>query len=438
MKKKIQQYINQHFLIAHNEKIIVGVSGGADSVALIHILRSLNYNCIIAHCNFHLRDEESMRDEFFVTQLAQQYNSPFFNIDFQTKEYASQNKISIEMAARDLRYAWFEQLRIQENANYIAVAHHADDVVETVLMNLTRGTGIDGLTGIKPQNGHVIRPFLGITRADIMQYITDNKLSFVLDSTNKNVDFLRNKFRNQIIPIFEKINPSFTENLRQTIEQLNDVAGIYNNYINDVLQKIVTKKDEDIYLSIEKLKNETAIKSILYEIIKDYGFNSSQAINILKNIDASSGKQYFSANYRLVKDREFLIINKTETQIETIEINSADTQLSSPINLLLQKTAMTDDFNIDKSPNVAYFDFDKLKYPLTIRHWQEGDFFYPFGMTNKKKLSDFFIDKKINLHQKEKTWLLVSDNQIIWIVGQRTDDRFKITDKTKFILKITC
>ncbi len=438
MLKKVQQYIEQHSLLNPADKIIVGVSGGADSCALIHLLLSLNYKCIIAHCNFHLRGTESMRDEEFVTQLAGKYNCVYHKIDFDTTAYAAQHNISIEMAARELRYNWFEKIRLEEKADYIAVAHHSDDVVETILMNLTRGTGINGLTGIKPKNGYIIRPLLNISRENILQYIEHHKLSFVTDSTNKDILYTRNRFRNKIIPLFEEINPSFSDNLLQTSERLNDVAYIYNNYIQDIKSQIVFEKNNTVHISIEALKKEKTIKSILFEITKEYGFNASQCADIIGSLDDVSGKQFFSSSYRLIKDRSFLLIDKTADNNETFEIQVNESEIKNPIHLQFEILEKQNKLDIETSESVAYFDFDKITFPLTLRHWEKGDVFYPLGMKNKKKVSDFFTDQKFSISEKEKTWLLLSGSEIIWIVGKRIDNRFKITPETKIIIKIIC
>ena len=422
MKTKVQKYIKQHSLFNPFDKIIVAVSGGADSVALLHFLLSMNYDCIIAHCNFHLRGDESDRDEQFVSELAKKYNCKLLKTDFDTKKYAVEQKISIEMAARELRYRWFEEIRQAENVLYVAVAHHQDDTAETILMNLARGTGINGLTGIKPRNGNIVRPFLCVSRKEIMTYIKRQKLSYITDSTNNDTQFTRNFFRKKIIPAFEKINPSFVENLLQTAEYLNDAALIYNHYINS------TEILKNNRISIEELKKSKIAGSLLFENLKEIGFNAAQCADILSVIDAESGKQFFSPTHRLIKDRDYLIIEPLA------DIAGAD--LQSVPKLHFEIFLHTPDFKIDKSPDIAHLDNDKITQPLTLRHWQQGDAFYPFGMKGKKKLSDFFTDKKYTLQQKEQTWLLVSDNKIAWIVGERIDDRFKITAETKKIIKI--
>jgi tRNA(Ile)-lysidine synthase len=269
MKKTIQKYIKSNILFSPSDKIIVGVSGGADSVALLDVLLSLGYKCIVAHCNFHLRKEESIRDEIFVRELSQTYNCTFHKIDFQTKEYALEKKISIEMAARELRYDWFEEIRKKEKANCIAIAHHKDDIVETLLMNLTRGTGVNGLTGIKAKKGYIVSPMLCVCKKDVLNYLNEKGLSYMYDSSNGECDFTRNKFRNIIIPMFESINPSFKESIIETTQILNDVGKIYQEYLNKKIENIVQQKDETTYISIENLKKEPIIKKSAFRNIKE-------------------------------------------------------------------------------------------------------------------------------------------------------------------------
>lgn len=438
MKKTIQKYIKSNILFSPSDKIIVGVSGGADSVALLDVLLSLGYKCIVAHCNFHLRKEESIRDEIFVRELSQTYNCTFHKIDFQTKEYALEKKISIEMAARELRYDWFEEIRKKEKANCIAIAHHKDDIVETLLMNLTRGTGVNGLTGIKAKKGYIVRPMLCVCKKDVLNYLNEKGLSYMYDSSNGECDFTRNKFRNIIIPMFESINPSFKESIIETTQILNDVGKIYQEYLNKKIENIVQQKDETTYISIENLKKEPIIKSLLFEILKNYGFNASQCYKIAQNLDSISGKKYATKDFVLIKDRDFLIINKKkeiQKHIYTIDENECET--TSPLCLKLEKTSSKNIDYLTNNKNIAFFDLDKITFPLQMRKWHQGDYFYPLGMKNKKKLSDFFIDNKYTITEKKENWILCSNNQIIWIVGQRLDDRFKITAETKNILKIS-
>lgn len=431
---QIQQFITANKLFDSNSRIIIGLSGGADSVALLDILISLEYNCIAAHCNFHLRGEESNRDETFVKNLCQSYNLPLHTIDFDTEQYASDKSISIEMAARELRYQWFEKLRLEEKADYIAIAHHQDDSVETVLLNLIRGTGIKGLTGIKPKNEYIVRPLLTITRNDIIKYLSDRQLNFVEDCTNQEDIYTRNKIRLSIIPLLESINPSVKESIRKTAENLQQVESIYNNYISDK-QDIVLS---DNRIDIPKLLACIEPKAILFEILSKYGFNSANINQIFNSLEGISGKQFFSEDYQIVKDRDFLIISKINNSLEEVfTIDKSDRLLSHPISLQIDVVNKDANFKVERNPNIVYADYDKVSFPLKLRHWKQGDWFIPFGMKGRKKVSDYFSDNKFSLIDKKHCWLLCSQDDIIWIIGHRSDDRYKITNNTEKVLKIS-
>ncbi len=435
MRNTVKQYIAKHFDIKRNDKIIVALSGGADSVCLTHILLSFGYTCELAHCNFHLRGEESNRDEQFVTEFAEKLHCKLHKIDFDTTAFAEQHKVSIEMAARDLRYNWFEKLRKENNAKYIAVAHHADDSVETFLMNLTRGAGLKGLCGVAPQNGHIIRPLLCIDRNEILEYLKQHNLTFVEDSTNKETIYTRNKFRNEIIPTLQNVNPAAKNNILQTIDYLNEANNIYQKFIAENTQNIVKQNGEYIEIDLEKIVSSIAPQSILHEILKNYGFNSAQCRNILETSEAT-GKQFRNENFVATTNRNKLIISK-EKIIEDYYIELSDKEIDTPIHLKIEQFENNENFKLEKNTNIGQFDLDKIKFPLKLRHWQKGDSFYPIGMKGKKLVSDFFVDKKLSIPEKESTWLLTSADEIVWIVGMRPDNRYKITENTKNILKIS-
>ncbi|MFV0418559.1 MAG: tRNA lysidine(34) synthetase TilS [Dysgonomonas sp.] len=431
---EVEQYIVENGLLAGGEKVIVGVSGGADSVALLDILHSFKLECIVAHCNFHLRGEESNRDAFFVEELCKKYGLKYERVDFDTEAYAERESISIEMAARELRYNWFEQIRIIHMAQKIAVAHHRDDSVETILLNLIRGTGIRGLTGIPPINGYIIRPLLCLSRSDILEYLKERKLSYVDDSTNSEDLYSRNKIRLNIIPLLETINPSAKDAIIRTSENLSQVANIYHMYISQVKSAIFKDNKISIGLLIQYVEPE----AILFEILSPYGFNSATIRSIFESLVSQSGKTFHSASYELLKDRSFLVLKKKKSlMIDSFHIHERDKTIIRPINLIIEKTLINGDFTIEKNPNILYLDVTQINYPLTLRHWKQGDWFIPFGMKGKKKISDYFSDHKFNLFDKDATWLLCSGDDIIWIVGHRSDNRFKIDENTTEILKIT-
>ena len=433
--KKVHQFIHNQSLFTPNQKLIVGVSGGADSVFLIHALYELDYSCIIAHCNFHLRGEESNRDALFVKSLAEKLNLPFRSIDFQTEEYASEQKISIEMAARELRYHWFAGLKEKEEADCIAIAHHSDDVVETFLINMTRGTGIHGLTGIKPKKGDIVRPLLTLSREEIVEYLQQKNIPFVEDSTNKETIYIRNKFRNHIIPLLQTINPAFKESVLQTVRHLQQAENFMEDQLKSIKKDLIIEEKNGCRISIGKLKEENSPVFVLYELLYPYGFSASVINDIYNGLDGTSGKQYISEKYRILKDREWLLLSDRNQEISiTYSIKDMDTTIENPLKMTITCEEKSPDFAIIKDKRFCCLDVDKLVFPLEIRRWERGDTFVPFGMKNRKKVSDFFIDQRFSMLQKEQAWLLLSGGEIVWIIGERSDDRFKIDSKTKKIM----
>ena len=436
MQQKIQNYIEKHQLLTLDAPIIVGVSGGADSVVLLHLLIKLGYSCIVAHCNFHLRMDESSRDEAFVRKLAYSLSIPYYNIDFETAKYASSHRISIEMAARDLRYSWFQELLTNHQAQAIAVAHHADDSIETLLMNLVRGTGLRGLTGISPFNEKVVRPLLCCTRLEIENYIRIEQLEHITDSSNASMDYQRNKFRNAVLPLLEEINPSVRQTLYDSVERFGGTLAIYQQAIDRIKNEIVHKSNETIKIDIELLKQQADIPTILYEILNEYGFNQSTIKQIVENLTAESGKQFYSPTHRLLKDRQYLIVSQDQKETNSeFWITNSNVHISHPICIKIKELCIGNDFIVSKDKNIVQLDAEKLKFPLQLRHWQEGDSFYPFGMTQRQKISDFFINNKFTLLEKEKCWLMLSGEEIVWILGCRVDNRFRVSENTKKIVQ---
>ncbi len=433
MKEQIQQYIIQHQLLSGEKPVVVGISGGADSVALLHILVSLGYKCIAAHCNFNLRGDESFRDEQFTIDFTKRLQVPLCKISFETNKYAQENRLSVEMAARELRYRWFEELLNTYDADAVAVAHHRDDSVETLLINLTRGSGLTGLTGIKPKNGNVVRPLLCVSREDIYAYIENNGLEYVTDSSNSSDIYTRNFIRLKVIPLLEEINPSVKASLARTANHLYDASLIYNHSIEEA-RKVITQNNR---LSISALLSFPAPATILYEMLKPYGFSRTVCESIFTVLEKDSGKIFYSSTHRLLKDRSDLLIDVLSGEDNRAYlINLEDDNVDLPVELKPEIVVIKEDYQIEKDKKFAYFDFDKLSFPLVLRHWQEGDWFVPFGMKGKKKISDYFNDKKFSLFDKEKTWLLCSGQDVIWIVGERTDNRYRIEKTTKRVLKL--
>jgi tRNA(Ile)-lysidine synthase len=432
MIRKIREYIKeQHLLESSCPEIIVGLSGGADSVALLHILHQLGYKCVAAHCNFHLRGEESQRDEKCARDFAASLPVPFFKQDFDTERMAREKGISIEMAARDLRYEWFEQLRKDRDAEAVAVAHHQDDSIETLLLNLIRGTGIKGLTGIKPKNGHIIRPFSGVSKKEILQYAAKENLPYITDSSNLQDEYTRNKIRLSLLPLLQSINPSVDSSLLHTMENLNEVAKIYDNCIRESKEKVFNPAKGSIDISV--LKNSPSPESVLFEILKEYGFGRDTIREILQAIESQPGKEFYSSGYTLIKDRtQFLLTPREQIEEKNVYIlNEDDKEIHIPLSIKLIFENIHKNFQVIKDKKTACFDAGKLQFPLQIRKWEKGDKFIPFGMNGFQKLSDFFNNHKFNKIEKEKTWLLCSGTDIIWIIGHRTDNRYKIGEQTQ-------
>lgn len=441
MLQFLLSYIKKEELFSPSEKILLAVSGGIDSVVMCELFHKANLNFGIAHCNFQLRGVESDEDELFVEKLAEKYAVPFHRVSFDTSVHAKKNKLSIQVAARQLRYNWFEEVRKQFTYKFIATAHHRGDSIETFFINLIRGTGISGLHGILPKQGKIIRPLLFTNKNEIELFSKKNKLKHREDSSNSSDKYVRNKIRHQVIPVLKELNPNLEETINNDIQHLRDVEIIFKKDIENKRIKIVKQEKKHLTISIQKLKKLFPCSIYLFEFLKPYNFNSTVVNEIIESLDAESGKQFFSETHRLIKDREILILESRDKN------QDARTKIIDPGKKFIvkknQKNLIINDFELSfsseiqnpksriiKSPSIACLDFEKLEFPLEIRKWEKGDFFYPLGMKGKKLVSDFFIDKKLSLSQKENIWLLTSKGKTVWIIGQRIDDRFKITDKT--------
>lgn len=431
MIEKVRSYIKENRLLKPDDRVIVGLSGGMDSMTLIDVLLSLGYNCMAVHCNFHLRGEESERDAAFVEQWCESAKVGLVSVDFDTYRYAAEHKISIEMAARELRYKWFEDIRKKHHADAIAVAHHRDDLAETVLLNLIRGTGIRGLSGISPKNNFIVRPLLGVSRDEIEAYVDERKLPFIFDSSNSDDAFVRNFLRLNVIPLLEKINPSVKNSIYRTAQHVGEARKIYDFYVENQKKAIFT----DNRIDIDKLKTTLSPATMLFEILSPFGFNASVIEDICQCLDSIPGKVFYSNDYRLIKDRKDLILDKISDENfsqREYAIDKVSQEITDPIRLKI--SILSGNITINKDARFLYADADKLSFPLTLRKWQPGDWFIPFGMKGRKKLSDFFTDRKFSLPDKENAWVLTSDEDIVWVVGERSDDRFKITESTENVL----
>ena len=446
MLDQFQLYINRYNLIAEGDKLILALSGGIDSMVLADLLMKTKVEFVAAHCNFHLRGEESDGDDWFVRKFAEKRGIQCFVKHFETEKYAANHGLSIEMAARDLRYAWFEELRQQLGYDKIVVAHHADDQAETFFINLLRGAGLRGLKGMQPQNGVIIRPLLWASREQIRKYASENHIVWREDHTNAESVYLRNKIRNQLLPVFDELQPEARQGLYKSLEHLSAENELYRLLLKEKLAQIVERDGEIQRLPYSVLSPSVGGPStgsgtldftfqLLFEWLRQYGFNTDQCHFIYDAIGTGIGNQYCSPTHRVVIGRDdlqlFEIKEKTDDEIQ-IEIG--DEEVLLPVHLCFSKMEMTADFVIDKSPEVAQLDFCKIHFPLTLRHWRHGDRFHPLGMKGSKLLSDFFVDQKFTELQKQNVWLLTSsDNDILWVVGLRIDDRFKVMDSTQTI-----
>ena len=419
LMKKVKEFIEKEDLFSKQDKILVALSGGADSVALTRILITLGYHCEAAHCNFELRGEESDRDEDFVRNFCRSLNIKCHSIHFETRRYAAQQSISIEMAARELRYNWFSKICEESDCQVVAVAHHKDDSVETMLLNLIRGTGINGLLGIRPKNGNVVRPLLCASRQEVVEYLHRMNQTYVTDSTNLEDEYTRNKIRLNLLPLMEEINPSVKDGLIKTSSYLNDISKVYQQAIKESIDRIFITPEKEI--SIEKLMNEPAPQALLFEVLSPLGFNSTQVEEVYGSLNGQPGKRFISSQWQVVKDRELLLIEKVKTANDKPQI-------------IFEEVLFTKEFVIPKDKNTACFDANKFKGVISIRKWEKGDYFIPFGMKGKKLVSDFMTDSKFSLLKKEQQWVLSCNDQIAWLIGERTDNRFRIDDSTQKVI----
>lgn len=417
--KKVKEFIEKEDLFSKQDKILVALSGGADSVALTRILITLGYHCEAAHCNFELRGEESDRDEDFVRNFCRSLNIKCHSIHFETRRYAAQQSISIEMAARELRYNWFSKICEESDCQVVAVAHHKDDSVETMLLNLIRGTGINGLLGIRPKNGNVVRPLLCASRQEVVEYLHRMNQTYVTDSTNLEDEYTRNKIRLNLLPLMEEINPSVKDGLVKTSSYLNDISKVYQQAIKESIDRIFITPEKEI--SIEKLMNEPAPQALLFEVLSPLGFNSTQVEEVYGSLNGQPGKRFISSQWQVVKDRDLLLIEKVKTANDKPQI-------------IFEEVLFTKEFVIPKDKNTACFDANKFKGVISIRKWEKGDYFIPFGMKGKKLVSDFMTDSKFSLLKKEQQWVLSCNDQIAWLIGERTDNRFRIDDSTQKVI----
>ena len=440
--QKFLAYIKKENLFTKKDHLLIAVSGGADSAVLCALCAAAGLSFSLAHCNFKLRGAESDRDEQFVKKLSEQLGVKLFVKTFDTISQAKLNKTSIEETARNLRYDWFKQLLLESKTSdnpfsFLLTAHHADDNVETVMMNFFRGTGIKGLRGILPKQQQIVRPLLFATREDIEEYAVTNQVEYITDSSNASNDYTRNLFRNEILPLIEKIYPEALKNVLKNIDRFAAVEYLYEESIKQIKQKLIERKGDEIHIPVLKLLKINPLQTVIYEIIKDIGFTAMQVNEVEKLLHSDSGKYIKSASHIILVNRKWLIIspNISSTQSTNIIVEeNANNILFEEGTLQIYPSAKPEKFVGEAS--TVFIDAVNLTYPLMLRKWKTGDYFYPLGMTKKKKLNRFFIDQKLSLLQKEKCWVLESDKKIVWVIGYRIDERFKITSSSKQIVKL--
>ena len=432
MLEKLQLHLNTNFPFLKGKRLFLAVSGGMDSMVLLQLFHQLNYEIAVLHCNFSLRNLESDGDEEFVKYYCESKKIPLFVQKFDTKQFAEDAKLSIQVAARKLRYDWFYEQLADENFDYILTAHHLDDSLETFLINLTRGTGLEGLTGIPAQNDKIIRPFLPFSRVEIEKYIQENNLQWREDSSNASDKYFRNKVRHAIVPVLKELNPNLLSSFQNTIENLQQAQSLVEDASKLVFQIVVQEEANQLKFNLIELLKLPNYAAYLYQWLKDFGFTAWEDIYDL--VTAQSGKQVFSESHILLKDRDFLILYAKEIHSDKEEYFIPKELQEVKVPLKISFCNINDISNTNS--NCIFVDEDFLQFPLTIRKWEEGDYFYPLGMLGKKKLSKYFKDEKMSLIDKSNQWLLCSDNQIVWVIGKRQDERFKITENTNHKLQI--
>ena len=435
MLTAFEEHLKHHFPELYHQKILLAVSGGLDSMVLVDLCLKSSLNISIAHCNFKLRAEESDAEERFVVDFAKNHNLTVFSEQFDTNKFVENSKLSVQMAARQLRYDFFEQLRTQHHFDTLLTAHHADDNLETFFINLNRGSGIDGLVGIPEKNKHIIRPLLPFSRAQILSYAKANAVKWCTDSSNADVKYQRNHLRHELIPVLKTVFPSFMDALSTTQAHLKASQNLLQNHLKDVEKKIIeSSNSEEVHYSIVELKKLQPLRAYLYPLFHQFGFTDYDELFNLVN--AQSGKQIHSETHTILKNRLSLILTKKKSNERfymIIEDKNAFINLDQfGLALQLQSCSVLK----QSSQKTIFLDLDKIQFPLVLRSWSEGDFFHPSGMSGKKKLSKYFKDEKLSLIQKAKVLLLCSNEAIVWVVGMRSDARFLATSKSKNILKI--
>ncbi len=447
--EKFKATVREKNLFKTSDHLLLAVSGGVDSVVLCELCHQAGYHFTIAHCNFQLRGAESDRDEALVTHLSKKYGVEVLVKRFETEAYATENKCSIQEAARELRYDWFRGLidktgREDSFSPHISrfslllTAHHADDNNETLLMNFFRGTGLHGLTGIPERNDYIRRPLLDFTKEELIVFANDHQLTYVEDSSNLSSKYTRNFFRNELLPAISKVYPQVNGNLQDNISRFKEIEKLYQYAVYDLKKKLCRQKGEEVHIPVKQLL-QVNNKAFLYELICDYGFGEKQVEELIRLTASESGKYIESPDekFRIIKHRHWLIISPNRSvAASTISISQQQDTVQFEAGIIKLKQSDHSGQLPPSSPDEAWLDSRQLHYPLILRKWKTGDYFYPLGMRKKKKLARFFIDIKRSKTDKEKVWVLESNNRIAWVIGYRIDDRFKLTSSTSSLLKL--
>jgi len=441
MLKKFRRFIAENNMLKMDSKVLLAVSGGIDSMVMTDLFRSEGIQAGIAHCNFTLRGNESDLDEEMVSEYASKNNFPFYSVRFETKSYASNKGLSIQMAARELRYTWFEETRSGNGYDLIAVAHNLNDNIETLLINLTRGTGISGLTGIHPVSNNIIRPLLFATRSEIETYSNKYHIKFREDRSNADTKYTRNKIRHLVIPVLKEINPAIEKTLAETVERLRGTEVLAERYISELRDRISSSEGKTFTFNNDELRHFLHDKAVLFELFRPFGISGSQIKELSDVITGKTGGQLYTTAYRIIKNRNKIVITQNERLTEYYySINNAEDLKNVPGIESVEILELTGNFVIPDESRIACLDLKEINFPLIIRRWKKGDYFYPLGMKHKKKLSDFLTDRKLSLIEKEKIMVLESGGRIAWVIGERIDSRFRISPLTSWslIIKLTC
>lgn len=437
MQDAFRTYLREEALCRPSDRLLLAVSGGIDSVIMAHLFKSAGFDCALAHCNFQLRGQESDADEIFVRSLADLLEYPVYVRRFDVEGTIREEGGSIQMAARELRYGWFQELAARYGFDAIATAHNLNDSIETFFLNLIRGTGIRGLLGIPAKNKNVIRPLLFASRKEILAFAKQEQIAYREDASNLETKYTRNKIRHDLLPVLEQVHPHVVDIMAMNMKRLKEAEAIFRNAVETEREKLFVREGDHTTIKIESLRSLVPLETWLYEFFSPFGFSSAQCSGIDQMMDAPSGKRSVSPTHQLFKDRDRLILVKSQVkEVQRYYLDSPELPSSLPFAMDIQILERHRLKKIPDDPLTACLDFDQIQFPLTLRHWLHGDYFYPLGMDQMKKISDFFVDNKVPVPDKERAWLLASGRKVVWIIGYRIDHRFRITGQTKKVLML--